>query len=162
MTGTDSGRDPSSRARPPRARVRLDLTGRKRSGWTWFVLWALPGIIVGLQVSAIGIFLLPIGLLASLVLARFTGAGPELLGIVEGLAIACLVVAALNADYWTCPPSGEVITRTRDTVTVESCGEVSPWPWLSVGLVLGIGAVIAYGISRPSRGPRVGSTSPGE
>jgi hypothetical protein len=60
------------------------------------------------------------------------------------VAIACLVVVVLNADYWTCPPSGEVITRTRDTVTVESCGDLNPWPWLIAALVFAVGAAIAY------------------
>jgi 4-hydroxybenzoate polyprenyltransferase len=116
----------------------------KKSGWTWFVLWSLPGIVVGFQVSTVGLFLLPIGLLVSLILFSLTGPGPELLGILEGVAIVCLVVVVLNADYWTCPPSGEVITRTRDTVTVESCGDLNPWPWLIAGLVFGVGAAIAY------------------
>jgi hypothetical protein len=129
----------------------------KKSGWIWFVLWALPGIIVGFQVSAVGVFLLPIGLLATLFLLRATGPGPELLGILEGVAIACLAVVALNADYWTCPPSGEVITRTRDTLTVESCGELNPWPWLIAGLIFAVGPAVGYALTRSDR-PAPGST----
>jgi hypothetical protein len=123
----------------------------KKSGWIWFALWALPGIVVGFQVSAIGVLLLPLGLLAALILFRVTGAGPELLGILEGVAVACLLVVVLNADYWTCPPSGEVITRTRDTLTVESCGTLNPWPWLVAGLVFAVGPAIAYAVARSAR-----------
>jgi hypothetical protein len=123
----------------------------KKSGWIWFAVWGAPGIVIGLQVSAVGILLLPLGLLAGLVLWKITGPGPELLGILEGVAIACLVVVALNADYWSCPASGEVITRTPDTLTVESCGELNPWPWLIAGLVFALGAPIAYALARPAR-----------
>jgi hypothetical protein len=87
-------------------------------------------------------------LAAALLLWRLTGPGPELLGLVEGVAIACLVVVALNADYWSCPPSGEVITRTPDTVTAESCGELNPWPWLVAGVALAVGGVVGYAYAR--------------
>jgi hypothetical protein len=120
----------------------------KKSGWIWFSLWALPGIVAGLQVSAVGVLLLPVGLVGSLILWRLTGPGPELLGIFEGVAMVCFVVVVLGTDYWACPPSGEVITRTRDTLTVESCGSLNPWPWLIAGLVFGVGAVIAYAHAR--------------
>ncbi len=134
----------------------------KKSGWTWFALWALPGVVLGLQVSPIGFLLLPIGLLAVIALVRLTGFGPELLGLVEGVAIACLGVVALNADYWSCPPSGEVITRTRDTLTVESCGSVNPLPWLILGIVLAGGAALGYRFARRPTGPALGSTTAGE
>ena len=123
----------------------------KRSGWIWFAAWSGPGIVIGFQVSAVGLLVLPLGLLAFLVLWRLTGPGPELLGMLEGVAVACLVVVALNADYWSCPASGEVITRTPNTLTVESCGELNPWPWLIAGLVLALGAPIAYALARSPR-----------
>ena len=120
----------------------------RKTGWIAFSLWAVPGIVVGLQVSAIGVLLLPVGLLATILLAKFTRVWPEVLGGSEGIAAVCLLVVALNADYWTCPASGEVITRTKDSLTVESCGTVNPWPWLIVGLIFAVGGAIAYGIAK--------------
>lgn len=113
---------------------------------------------MGMQVSAIGLVLLPIGLLAVIALLRLTDVGPELLGLFEGVAIVCLGVVAASADYWNCPPSGEVVTRTRDTLTVESCGSVNPLPWLIAGVVLAIGAALGYAAARRAAGTAPGST----
>lgn len=124
----------------------------RKSGWIAFSLWAVLGIVVGLQVSAIGVLLLPVGLVVIVLLAKFTRIGPEVLGVFEGIAAVCFLVVALNADYWTCPPSGEVITRTKDSVTVESCGTLNPWPWLIAGLIFAVGAALAYRVAkRPPR-----------
>ena len=119
-----------------------------KTGWIAFSLWAVPGIVAGLQVSAIGVLLLPVGLVVIVLLAKSTRIWPEVLGLFEGMAAVCFVVVALNADYWTCPPSGEVITRTKDSLTVESCGTVNPWPWLMVGLTLAVGAAVAYRVAK--------------
>lgn len=127
----------------------------RRTGWIAFSLWAVPGIVLGLQFSAIGVLLLPVGLLAIVLLAKFTRVWPEVLGVSEGIAAACLLVVALNADYWTCPASGEVITRTKDSVTVESCGTLNPWPWLVVGLIFAVGGAVAYGLAKRPPGMAV-------
>jgi len=122
----------------------------RKTGWLAFGLWAVPGIVVGLQVSAIGVLLLPVGLVATILLARSIRVWPEALGISAGIAAACFLIVALNADYWSCPASGELITRTKGSVTVESCGSLNPWPWLIVGLVLAVGGAVAYaGAQRP-------------
>ena len=120
----------------------------RKTGWLAFGLWAVPGIVLGVQVSAIGLLLLPVGLVATILLARSTRVWPEALGVFEGVAAACFLVVALNADYWTCPPSGEVITRTRDSLTVESCGTLNPWPWLVAGLILAVVGAVAYWFAR--------------
>lgn len=72
----------------------------------------------------------------------------RVLGIGEGVAGVCFAVVALNADYWGCPRSGEVITRTPSSITVESCGTLNPVPWLIIGLILAIGAAVGYAIGR--------------
>lgn len=123
----------------------------RKTGWLAFGLWAVPGIVVGFQVSVIGVLLLPLGLVATVLLVKFTRVWPELFGIFEGMAAVCLIVA-LNADYWSCPSSGEIITRTEGSVTVESCGSPDPWPWLIAGLVFAIGGAVAYGVARRPRG----------
>ena len=120
----------------------------RKTGWLAFGAWAVPGIVLGLQVSAIGLLLLPLGLVATILLARSTRAWPEALGILEGDAAACFLVVALNADYWTCPPSGEVITRTGGSLVVESCGNLNPRPWLIAGLILAVVGAVAYRVAR--------------
>ena len=130
-----------------------------KTGWTAFSLWALLGIVVGLQVSAIGVLLLPVGLVVIVLLFKFTRIGPEVLGVFEGIAAACFLVVALNADYWTCPSSGEVITRTKDSVTVESCGTLNPWPWLTAGLILAVGTALLYRAAKRPPGPALGGRS---
>jgi len=128
----------------------------RKTGWIAFGLWALPGIFVCLQVSAIGVLFLPAGLLVTILLAKFTRVWPEVLGISEGLAAVCLLIVALNADYWSCPASGEVITRTKDSVTVESCGTLNPWPWLIAGVIFAVVGAIAYRVAKrpPGHGAR--------
>jgi hypothetical protein len=125
----------------------------RRTGWVAFSLWAVLGIVAGLQVSAIGVLLLPFGLVVIVLLAKFTRIWPEILGVFEGIAAVCFLIVALNADYWTCPPSGEVITRTKDSVTVESCGTLNPWPWLIAALTLAVGAAVAYRAAKRPPGP---------
>lgn len=124
-----------------------------KTGWLAFGLWAVPGIVVGFQVSAIGVLLLPVGLLATVLLAKFTRVWPEVLGALEGIAVACFVIVAINADYWSCPPSRELITRTNGSVTVESCGGLNPWPWLIVGLTFAVAGAVSYWVAKRPRGP---------
>lgn len=128
----------------------------RKTGWIAFSLWAVLGIVAGLQVSAIGVLLLPVGVVVIVLLAKFTRIWPEVLGVFEGIAAVCLLVVALNADYWTCPPSGEVITRTKDSVTVESCGAVNPWPWLIFALTVAVGAAVAYRAAKRPPYPPLG------
>jgi hypothetical protein len=131
----------------------------RRSGWLAFGLWALPGVVLALQISAFGLLLAPIGVGVTVLLVRSTRVWPEVLGIGEGAAAVCFLVVALNSDYWGCPPSGEVITRTPTSLTVESCGGVNPWPWLIVGAILATGAALAYGVARRPRGPSLNTSA---
>ncbi len=121
-------------------------------GWPAFGLWAVPGLVVGFLVTSIGVPLLPFGILATVLLARSTRVWPEMLGILEGIAGVCFLIVALNADYWSCPASGEVITRTRTSEIVESCGALSPWPWVVAGLVFALGGAASYAIAKPPPG----------
>ena len=132
------------------------MTRTRKTGWIAFGLWAVPGVVVGSLVSSIGVLLLPAGLVATVLLTRSTRVWPEALGLFEGIAAFCFLVVALNADYWTCPASGEVITRTKDSLTVESCGTLNPWPWLIVGLIFAAGAAIAYGVAKRPPGMALG------
>ncbi len=120
----------------------------RKTGWLVFVLWAVPGMILGLQVSAIGVLLVPVGLLAIFLIARSSRVWPEVLGSFEGVAAACFLVVALHFDYWSCPPSGEVTTRTKGSVVVESCEGLNPWPWLVAGLVFAVGGAVGFAVAK--------------
>ncbi len=125
----------------------------RKVGYVPFGLWALPGLVLGLQVSTIGVLLIPVGLAATLLLVKFTRVWPEVLGLFEGVALICFLVTVLNAGYWTCPPSGEVVTRTQSSVTYESCGSLNPWPWLIIGTVSAVGGAVAYAAAARRRPP---------
>ena len=117
----------------------------KHTGWPWFFAWAIAGVGAGLQVSAIGILLLPLTLAWLYFLLRTSRATPEALGVLEGVAAVCFFVVAVNADYWTCPSSGEIVHNSGGSaVSIDSCGGLNPWPWLIVGLVLSVVAPLAY------------------
>lgn len=128
------------------------MTGR--SGWIWFSLWAVPGLVLGLQVSQIGAVFLPIGLIAAVLVAQRSRVWPEILGLAAGIGLMCLFVALLNGDSWpwNCPASGEIITRTPNSVSAESCDRWYALPWLIVGLIFSGGSALAYRlIARHSR-----------
>lgn len=118
----------------------------RKSGWVWFSLWAVPGFVLGLQISQVGILLLPIGLIAAILLATRSRVWPESLGVAAGIGLMCLFVTLLNGDSWpwSCPASGEIVTRTSNSVLVESCHRWYGLPWLIVGLVFSGGSALAY------------------
>jgi hypothetical protein len=99
-------------------------------GWSWFLLWALPGLALGLQVSAIGILVAPLGLLAVWLLVRATGLSAEALGLALGVAAVFALVAALNAGP----------------------GDFDAGRWAVAAAVVGLGGTGAYAIARAHRG----------
>ena len=133
---------------------------RKR-GWLWFWLWTIPGVTLGFQVSVIGVLLLPLGLIATLLLAWFSRPWPEALGIAAGVGLTCLaiaLIAVLNGNWpGSCPSSGEIVTRTSNSVMAESCDRWYALPWAIAGLLFILGGALAYRIAAGSRrsGPAV-------
>jgi hypothetical protein len=93
----------------------------RRRGWPWFGAWALAGALCSfavLSAASIGLFVVPLALLAFWLLMRRGALGMETLGAITGAGGPCLLVAALGA--------GEETPDAR--------------PWLAAGLVLiGIG-----------------------
>lgn len=102
-----------------------------------FAAWALVGAAIAfgvLGLLTIGVFILMgAAVLAALVWRGFGRCG--LAGVVSGLGVPLLYVAALN---WQGP--GERCTRDGDSV---SCSDMSsPWPWLVIGLALVLAGVV--------------------
>ena len=117
------------------------MTSRiRRRGWPWFMGWALVGVALAIQVSVIGLFFLPILLLGPLVLARLTGAA-EALGVVGGGGSVIALIGLLNLDYQPCP-NGTVVLPPGQTSY--ECGGFDGTPWLIVGALLMVGAVLVF------------------
>src|SRR3712207_3603718 len=78
-------------------------------GWKGFLLWAVVGMLygfAGLAMLSIGIFVLPIAVIATIAAARAVRVWPEVLGIMQGPAAACLFLAARNYGAARCDETG--------------------------------------------------------
>lgn len=86
---------------------------RRRHGWPWFWLWALPGFLAAFSTLsfAIGLLVLPFALVALVGISQFS-AGAEMLGLLPGIGLMNLLIAALNVGegttIWTWSAAGVV------------------------------------------------------
>ena len=112
-------------------------------GWAWFAAWLIIGAGYALSLlgaASIGLFVLPLAVLATILLARRRHARRGLPGLISGLGIPLLYLAYLNR-------AGPGTNCTSITGGQDCTGEWSPWPWLAAGvilLVLGAAAFIAW------------------
>ena len=106
-----------------------------RPAWHWYVAWLVVGAIwpwTVLGIFSIGIFVLPIAAVATVVLAARAESRRGAAGIVSGLGLPLLFIAAINRAG----PGMICTTRTTAGGYVESCGEQwNPLPWLALGVV---------------------------
>jgi hypothetical protein len=113
-----------------------------RPGIPQFLLWALigAGVCLGvLSALTIGVFVLPVALLAGGLLLWRKGVSLNVAGALSGAGVIPLYVSWLNRDGpgVICKPLG---------VSGESCVEQwSPWPWLVAGSVFIAAGVILFG-----------------
>jgi hypothetical protein len=113
---------------------------RRWSGWSAFAAWSLAGTLFVLSVlgaASIGLFILPLALIALFLAVRFCSRWPEALGLLAGAGAVALLVAYRSRDYNPCPDSG-IITGNGE------CGGFSPTPWLVLGVVLLAASLVAY------------------
>jgi len=110
----------------------------RTSMWPWFCAWFLVGALASLAlltVLTVGVFLLPIALVAAVFLATRRGRRAGLAGLVSGFGVPLLYVAFLNRGG-----PGNVCTRTA---TGQSCvDEYSPWGWVAAGVVFLIAGIV--------------------
>lgn len=124
---------------------------RSREGVPQFLLWALVGAAgcLGLvSLLTIGVFVLPVALLAGGVLLWRTGMTRSVAGLLSGAGVIPLYISWLNRDG-----PGTVCTSFGDpgdlTNSGESCvDQWSPWPWLVAGLACIAAGVILYRVLR--------------
>ena len=113
------------------------LTGLRR---VWFAVWLIIGTDYALSLlgaASIGLFVLPLPLLATILLARRRHAHSGLPGLISGLGIPLLYVAYLNR-------AGPGTICTAITGGQDCTGEWSPWPWLAAGVILLVLGAVAF------------------
>ena len=108
------------------------LPGTRDRRWGWFGAWLLVGAAYAvflIGILSIGIFVLPIAIICTVLLARSTSCLRGLPGLIAGLGLPLLYVAYLNLGG----PGNECSAIKGGQSCVQ---EVDPWPWLAAGLVL--------------------------
>ena len=116
------------------------------TGWWRFAAWVFAGGLTAfawLTGFSIGLFLLPFAVLAIWFVARKSRIWPEILGLVGGLGVVGLVIAAIHREGTGCRSSGE----PDGSITV-TCGGLDPKPWLVGGLLLLALAPALYALAR--------------
>jgi hypothetical protein len=112
-----------------------------RVRWLPFLLWGLVGAGLSLGVLAamtIGIFVLPVAVLAGALLLRRRGMTSQVAGALSGAGAIPLYIGWLNRDG-----PGFICTPLSDAG--ESCvDQMSPWPWLVAGLALVVAGVALF------------------
>jgi hypothetical protein len=106
----------------------------------WFTVWLLVGVGYALGligIASIGLFVLPLPVLATVLVVRRLPATSGLPGLISGLGVPFLYVAYLNR-------AGPGTVCSPVTGGQECHDEWSPWPWLAVGVVLLVLGVAAF------------------
>ncbi|MGW1560786.1 hypothetical protein ACWCQ1_30275 [Streptomyces sp. NPDC002144] len=110
----------------------------RSSSWPWFCAWLAVGALGSLALLAIltiGVYLLPLALLAAGLLGTRRGSSAGLPGLVSGLGVPLLYVAFLNRGG-----PGNVCTTTS---TSQSCvDEYNPWVWLAAGVIFLLAGIV--------------------
>ena len=113
--------------------------------WVWFTAWLLVGAgyaVSLIGIASIGLFVLPLPVLATVLLIRRQPATSGLPGLISGLGVPLLYVAYLNR-------AGPGTICSAVTGGQQCTDEWSPWPWLAVGVILlGLGVAAFVGRQR--------------
>jgi len=120
------------------------LPQKQQRRWFWFIGWAIVGAGWGLGllgIATIGVFVLPVTLAATVVLATRPGAAAGLPGVLTGLGLPVLYLAHLNRGG-----PGRVCSSTP---TSQTCTENSnPWLWLGTATLLIASGVLIWARQR--------------
>jgi hypothetical protein len=120
--------------------------------WGWFAAWMVigAGFAFGiLGAASIGLAILLITIIGTVFLARRRASTCGVAGITSGLGIGPLYMAFINRSG-----PGDICSSTATSQTCVS--EVSPWPWLLIGVILVIAGCLIFVIHQ-HRGSRLTS-----
>jgi len=126
--------------------------GPRERRWRCFLAWMLPGACLAFGVTALGVFVVPLGLLLAVGLA---GRRPRVdaLGLLPGLGGVVAWIGSINLHYHACSSSSVSVLLPRGTTrsVVYSCGGVNGVPWMVVGVSAVVAALVLYLIAtRPA------------
>ena len=108
-----------------------------RTQLPWFLAWAAVGVGFGLAVSVLGVFAVPLALLATALLIILHHADRSAFGLLVGMGLLSLYVAYVQRKG----PG----TVTWHTATASGSQEyLDPRPWLAAGIVLVAAGIAAY------------------
>jgi hypothetical protein len=127
--------------------VPADSVERTVPAVLWFTGWLAVGagaVLAMLAALTIGVFILPLCIVATVVLATRRGSSQGFPGLVSGLSLPLFYVAYLNRD-------GPGTICTRSVSSVSCTDEWSPWPWFAVGAVLLLGGVLLFHVTQIQR-----------
>ena len=114
--------------------VRVGGRGARDGGWPWFLAWCVAGAAFAfsfLTGLSIGLLVLPFAAAVLFAVAWLTPGLSELFGLLGGVGLILLLVAAVNRD-----------------------GDgVDPAPWLVAGILACAAAVGGYAILHPASEP---------
>ena len=136
----------------------------KLSGWAGLALWALVGCLyalVYLGILSIGIFVLPVAIVATIAVARRCAVWPEILGMAIGPALAMMRLGSMNSRFRSCAPgeqsharagasgSGSAVTGIySETAHLEGCVTGNAQLLMWSGVALAVAALAIYLIVR--------------
>jgi hypothetical protein len=95
----------------------------------WFCAWTAVGVGLGLGVSALGVFAVPLALLATVLLLVRHHAGRAALGVLVGIGLVSLCVAYVQ-------PKGPGTVTWHTATASGSESYLDPRPWLVAGILL--------------------------
>lgn len=112
-----------------------------------FLAWAGVAtlVVVGfVSILSVGLLLLAVGCVAGALVLRWrNGLARAAFGVLAGAGVPFLYVAWTNR-------SGPGSVCTHDRRGSSCTQELSPWPWLAIGLLLIASSVVAYHCTRKS------------
>ena len=110
---------------------------KPRSQLPWFLAWVAVGIGFALGVSVLGVFAVPLALVATVLLIVFHHADRSALGVLAGVGLLSLYVAYVQRRG-----PGTVTWHTSTASGSEQY--LDPRPWLVVGIVLVLVGVATF------------------
>ncbi len=130
----------------------------RATGWKAFWLWAVAGALLSfavLAIMSIGLYLLPVAIIVTVLIARRASAWPETLGVLEGAAATALWVAFISAGVPLCSKEGQmsmVVVAPRSGETIRTGCTTSDYrQWMWAGATLALSGLATFGLLQKRR-----------